>query len=147
MTVLLVCNKKARKKHASNIARVNAYNHIATITLVKSDIVATILEHNPHILAWIDDVEYKKDAPDYARVVLELRSARPNLRIMTTTNFGEASNVSEEKEAVAPTPLSQMTTLENVNITPILSSGDVLSEYLTMRDGAFDFDTIVEINC
>jgi hypothetical protein len=143
MTVLLVCGKKSLKKYKSEITKVNAYNLVATITLVKSNIVKSILEHNTHILVWIDDVEFKKDTPDYQQIISELRTTRPGLKIKTVEDFGGDS--AKKKEAIA-TLLPQMATPESVK-TAQDSGVDVFAEYLTERDGAFDFDKIVMINC
>jgi hypothetical protein len=81
VTIMLVCNKKHRKKCEGVLRGIAAHRLVDTVTVVKNGIAATIAEHNPHILVWENGVAFKKCA-DFRDIIVEIRTSCPKLRII-----------------------------------------------------------------
>jgi hypothetical protein len=82
MNVLLICDKKSRKNYESVLSGFSNYSHIGTETVVKNDIVTNITGYAPHILIWVNGVQFKTKVLDFFSVISDIRMVRPNLRVI-----------------------------------------------------------------
>ncbi|MCL1832595.1 MAG: hypothetical protein FWG45_06790 [Oscillospiraceae bacterium] len=82
MTVLLICNKKERKNYAGIISETKHTLLGFGDTNARGGIVANIIEYNPHVLIWENNITRKQHFIDFRDMISDLRTERPNLRII-----------------------------------------------------------------